>query len=131
MSRGLGDVYKRQVHMVALRCDAGSKHIADGAQLLIILPSDAPSRLRPLLKIRQLNGKHRPLQSVHAAIDTFEDMLSFPPMTGKGGRPVSQSVIIRYKSTRISVSSQVLTWIERERRSVSEGADEPSIELCK
>ena len=72
--------------------------------------------------MRQLDVKNRTLQTIHATIDSFHDVIPFAAVSREGFHPIGQPVVVGHDAAGIAVSSKILTGIEGEGGDITKGA---------
>src|SRR5438067_303891 len=72
--------------------------------------------------MRQFRIKNRRLQSVHAAVDSFHDVVAFTAVPRECYHPIGQPVVIGHGTSSIPVGAQVLSRVEGEGPDIAEGS---------
>ena len=77
--------------------------------------------------MRQLGIQNSRLQSIHAAVDPFHDVIAFAAVPSEGCHPVGELIVVGHNASGIPVGAKVLAGIKGEGRNVAKGSDELSL----
>ena len=106
------------INVVAVGSDFRCDHDPPLRQKLIVARRNTLARLGPCRQMRQFDIQDRGLQSIHAAVDAFHDVIVFSAVPGECGHPIGQLIVIGHDAARIAVGAEVFSWIKRKGRGV-------------
>src|ERR1700722_4593457 len=102
----------------------GGKHDPTVGQEAIVFSSDCPPRLRPSLKITQLDAQNRSLQTLHAVVVSAQQVMIFAILS-----PVAQHAnllrVIRIAGSdrpTLAVGAQIFGGIKTEAAQIADTA---------
>src|SRR5437660_9446076 len=73
------------------------------------------------------------LQTIHAAIDAFHDVIALSTVSRECPHPVGQSIVIGHSASSVPIRTQVFARIKGKDRNVAEGSHELAVvpgEMC-